>query len=42
MNKMQHISVAFIDVNAVKFAYNVGIKERIYICFANTLLCGQV
>ncbi len=31
MNKMQCISIAFIDVNFVKFAYGVGIEERIYI-----------
>ncbi len=42
MNKMQRISIAFIDMNSVKFAYGAGIKERIYICFAKTHLCGQV
>ncbi len=42
MNKMQHISIAFIDVNSVKFAYGAGIEERIYIRFAKTHLCGQV
>ncbi len=42
MNKMQHISIAFIDVNSVKFAYGAGIKERIYIRFAKTDLCGKV
>ncbi len=42
MNKMQRISIAFIDVNSVKFAYGAGIEERIYICFAKTHLCGQV
>ncbi len=36
MNKMQCISIAFIDVNSVKFAYGVGIEERIYIDFAKT------
>ncbi len=41
MNKMQHIFVAFIDVNSVKFAYSVGIKDRIFICFAKIHLCGQ-
>ncbi len=30
MNKMQRISFALIDVNSVKFAYSVGIEERIY------------
>ncbi len=29
MNKMQRISIAFIDVNSIKFAYGVGIEERI-------------
>ncbi len=42
MNKMQSISIAFIDMNSVKFAYGMGIKERIYIHFAKTHLCGQV
>ncbi len=42
MNKMQHLCIAFIDVNSVKFAYSVGIKEQIYIRFAKTHLCGQV
>ncbi len=31
MNKMQRISIAFTDVNSVKFAYGAGIEERIYI-----------
>ncbi len=30
MNKMQRISIAFIDVNSVKFAYGAGIEERRY------------
>ncbi len=34
MNKMQRISIAFIDVN--------WIEERIYIHFAKTHLCVQV
>ncbi len=38
---MQHISIAFIDVNSIKFAYGVGIEERIYIRFAKTHSCGQ-
>ncbi len=42
MNKMQLISIAFIDVNAMKFAYGTGIEERIYIRFAKTHLYGQV
>ncbi len=42
MNKMQRISIAFIDVNSVKFAYGAGIEERIYIRFSKTHLCGQV
>ncbi len=42
MNKMQRISIVFIDVNYVKFAYSAGIEERIYIRFAKTHLCGQV
>ncbi len=25
---MQHISIAFIDVKSIKFAYGVGIEER--------------
>ncbi len=29
MNQMQRISIAFIDVNSIKFAYGVGIEERI-------------
>ncbi len=41
MNKMQRISIAFIDVNSVKFAYGAGIEERIYIRFAKTHLYGQ-
>ncbi len=39
---MQHISIAFIDVNFIKIVYNMGIKERTYIHFARTHLCGQV
>ncbi len=27
MNKMQHISIAFIDVNAVKFAYGTELNN---------------
>ncbi len=42
MNKMECISIVFIDVNSVKFAYGLGIEERIYIHFAKTHLCGQV
>ncbi len=42
MNKMQHVSIAFIDVNFIKFAYSAGIEEWIYIRFAKTPLCGQV
>ncbi len=42
MNKMQSISVAFIDVNFVKFAYSVGIEELIYNRFATIYLCDQV
>ncbi len=42
MNKMQHLCIAFIDVNSVKFAYSVWIKEQIYIRFAKSHLCGQV
>ncbi len=42
MNKMQRISISFIDVNSVKFAYGVGIEKRIYIRFAKTHVCGQV
>ncbi len=29
MNKMQRISISFIDVNSVKFAYGVGIEKRL-------------
>ncbi len=39
---MKRISIAFIDMNSVKFAYYTGIKERIYIRFAKTHVCGQV
>ncbi len=42
MNKMQRISIAFIDVNSVKSPYGAGIEERIYIHFAKTHLCGHV
>ncbi len=42
MNKIQRISIAFFDVNSVKFAYSAGIEERIYIRFVTTHLCGQV
>ncbi len=38
MNKMQRISIAFIDVNS----YGTEIEEQIYIRFAKTHLCGQV
>ncbi len=34
---MQRISIAFIDVNSVKFAYGARIEERIYIRFAKTV-----
>ncbi len=27
MNKMQHISIAFIDVNSVKFAFSAGLNN---------------
>ncbi len=40
LNKIQRISIAFIDVNSVKFAYGTGIEERIYIRFAKTHLYG--
>ncbi len=39
---MLRISIAFINMNSVKFAYGVGIEERIYIRFVKTHLCGQV
>ncbi len=39
---MQHICIAFVDMNSVKLAYCTGIEERIYICFAKSRLCGQV
>ncbi len=42
MSKMQRISIAFIDVISDKFAYGVGIEEKIYIRFAKTHLCGEV
>ncbi len=42
LNKIQCISIAFIDVNSVKFAYSAGIEERIYIRFVKTHLYGQV
>ncbi len=42
MNQIQRISIDFIDVISIKFAYGAGIKELIYICFAKTHLCGQV
>ncbi len=42
MNKMQRISIAFIDVNSIKFAYGAGIEEQIYIRFAKSRVCGQV
>ncbi len=38
MNKMQGISVAFVDVNSFKFAHSAGIEDRIYIRFAETHL----
>ncbi len=31
MNKMQRLSIAFIYVNSVKFAYGAGIEEQIYV-----------
>ncbi len=31
---MQHLSCDFVDVNFVKFKYNAGIEDRIYIRFA--------
>ncbi len=42
MNKMQRISIVFIDVNYAKFAYSAGMEDLIYIRFAKTHLCGQV
>ncbi len=39
---MQSLSFDFVDVNAVKFKYSMGIEEQIYINFATTHLCGQV
>ncbi len=42
MNKIQRISIDFIDVNSVKSAYCGGIEERIYIRFVKAHLCGQV
>ncbi len=41
MNKMQRLCIAFIDVNSVKFAYSVGIEERIYICFAKNIYVAK-
>ena len=41
-HKIQLIFVAFSDVNSIKSAYSAGIKDRIYIRFAETHLCGQV
>ncbi len=37
---MERISIAFIDVNSVKFSYGAEIEERIYIHFTKTHLCG--
>ncbi len=42
MNKMQSISIAFIDVNSDKLAYSAGIEEWIKIRFVLIHLCGQV
>ncbi len=42
MNKMQCLSVAFIDINSIKFEYSAGTEDQIYIRFAKTHLCGQV
>ncbi len=42
LNKMQCISIAFIDVNSVQFAYRAGIKEWIYIRFAKTFMWPSV
>ncbi len=44
MNKMQPLSVAFDDVNSVKFVYNKGIEDRIssqssQVCFVNSSTC---
>ncbi len=33
MNKKQRISIAFIDMSSVKFAYSMGIEELIYITY---------
>ncbi len=38
MNKIQHLFVAFVNVNSVKFAYSAGIEHQIYIHFAKTHL----
>ncbi len=38
MNKMQCISVVFVDENSVKLAYSAGIEDRIYIPFAETFM----
>ncbi len=39
---MERISIAFINVNSVKFTYVIaGIEDRIYIRFAKTNLFGQ-
>ncbi len=42
MNKNGSISIGFIDVNSIRFAYGMEIEERIHIRFAKTHLCGQV
>jgi len=39
---MQCISVAFVEVNSVKFAYSAGIEDQIYNNFAETLMCLSV
>lgn len=42
INKMQLISVAFADVNPVKFAYSAGTEDRIYGLFAEKSVNGPV
>ncbi len=41
MNKMQHISIAFIDVNSVKFAFSAGLNN-IYLFCEDTSVNGNV
>lgn len=42
INEMQHLSVAFSDMNSVEFAFSAGIEDWIYIHFMETHLFGQV